>query len=381
MTYGDAKYPVFYTDGIPMKDIGDDVAFEAHIKGGEAGDTYSTSAANYFYSRLFKDGIINANLDTDDYKRMVLYKECLAYGASAQDVLVNIGNANPETLVTDYVFVWSADENVRIDGVNTSKTLLPNTSVTPVYLDGTITEWTLLDAEGVVVDTVAYGESIEITEHTEIVAGAVVEDTVTVMDYENGASNAYVSTKDSDSNTVSGAWATGDGLTMGTTTSGDNTYLQVRNTKNSNKTGITTVNFGNSVQTGNCYTFQTKVMIAGGTGGFNFARIKFVNNNGGEALNLMLGMTANASGATNKPHLAIATTGSNASIAAGTTLFDLNEKAVTTNNWCTIRVEFYFTGAGTATEENTYMKLYVDDVLAFDDGYKYHRLSHSGYYL
>lgn len=360
-------YPVFYAEGIAPKDIADVMTFEAHIKGSDAeGTARSASILDYLYARLYKDGFINKN-DGADLKRKNLYLNTLSYSASAQDVLINIPaaekNEAAETLVTEYVFVWSDDAKVSVEAGRPFGAFISGTEINPLC-DGPVTDWTLTNVNDVKFGDAKAGVAFAVTDHTKLVAG-VVDGPVT-MDYENGASNDYVSSKDADGKLVTDAYASGTTLTMGTTTSGDNTYLQVRNTKNSYKTGVTTVNLSNTVQTGNCYTFQTKVMIAGGTGGFNFARIKFVNNNNGEALNLMLGMTANASGATNKPHLSIATTGTNASIATGTTLFDLNKKAVTTNNWCTIKIEFYFGGVGEENASNTFMKLYVDEILAFD---------------
>lgn len=370
MTYGADSYPVFYTDGISMKDIADNVVFEAHVKNsGAIGDSRSTSVANYFYTRLYKDGIINSAENTDDYKRKTLYENCLAYGASAQDVLVNIGNAKPETLVTSYVFVWSDDANVKVDGINASSTLAPGSVITPAYAgEGTITEWTLLNVAGQVISTVNYGDEITLAEHTKLVAGTVVvppvvEDTVTVMDYQNGASNAFVSSKDADGNAVTGTWASNSSLSMGLTTDGENTFLQVRNTANSGKVGKTEVQLSNTVQTGNCYTFETKINIKGASAGYNFAQLKFVNNNGGEAVNLFLGY-ATVDG---KSGFAIATTGDNASVATGTKLFDATDKVITTaTGWFTLKIEFYFGGVGTENAKNTFMKLYVDDILAYD---------------
>ena len=194
------------------------------------------------------------------------------------------------------------------------------------------------------------------------VSAKAVADTYTVMDYENGASSEFVSSVDGSGNVVSGAYASGSSLAMGLTTTGGNTYLQVRNPANSGKTGVTTVNLSNTVQTGNCYTFETKINVAGGTAGYNIAQIKLVNNNKGEALNLMLGY-ATVDG---KTGVSIATTGDNASVTKGTKLFDAADKTITTGTWFTLHIEFYFAGAGDATAENTYMKLYVDETLAYD---------------
>ena len=353
-------YPVFVTEGFHANEFTKQVSAVAYT-GAEAPANATPKlycVGQYFYSMLYKHNYINATTE-EDKARKDLYESAIAFGSNAQRVL---DGATGNALLNQYCFVWAADD-VYINGDYAA--LVPaGTELTLVREGATKYQITI---NGAISDLEGNTYTAEAGVQALITGvGGGVTDTIDIMTYDNGASSNYVSSKDGDGNAVTGEYASGTTLTMGTTTSGDNTYLQVRNTKNSGKTGITTVNFGNSVQTGNCYTFQTKLMIVGGTGGYNFARIKFVNNNGGEALNLYLKMTANADGATNKPHLAILTTGSNASITAGTTLFDLNEKAVTTNNWCTIKIEFYFAGAGDATAENTYMKLYVDDVLAFD---------------
>jgi len=364
-TYG--ELPVYYTVGISPKDIADEVTFELKAQGAEVGSSYTASVATYLYARLYKDGIINAEAGSDNGKRKELYENCLAYAASAQEVLVNLGNPNPEALVTDYVFVWSADEAVLVNGVSAYSAFAPGSAVTPVYNgEGEIELWTLLDGEGNPLGTLAYGESLTVTEHTRLTPGEVsapVEDTVTVMDYENGANNAFVSSKDADGNDVTGPWVTNTSLSMGLTTESDNTFLQVRNAANSGKTGVTTVNLSNTVQAGNCYTFGARINVKGATAGYNFAQLKFVNGNGGEALNLFLGY-ATVDG---KTGVAIKTTGDNSSVTKGTALFDATDEVITTaTGWFDLKLEFYFGGVGTENAENTYLKLYVNDTLVFD---------------
>ena len=113
--YG-AYYPVYYTVGIPAKDMGEAVVAEAHKSGSDAkGAEKSTGVANYLYTRLYKDLIIEA-ADGEDADRKEMYLALLNYGAWAQKVLWNnkAENAdNQRTLVTDYVCVAAKGATVN----------------------------------------------------------------------------------------------------------------------------------------------------------------------------------------------------------------------------------------------------------------------------
>ena len=361
----DVTYPVFYAAGIAPKDIGKVMTFEAHIKdSGATGTPYAASILDYLYARLYKDDFISAE-EGEDLAKKNLYNNTINYASSALEVLVNYKQDKNEVLYNDYVFIWSEDEGVKVDGNKLFSAVISGTEVTPTY-NAAISEWTLLNADGTAQGEAAYGEAIAVTAHTKLAAGEVapVVDSYTVMDYQSGASNAFVSSKDGDGNDITGNLpANVNTLTMGLATDGDNQFLQVRNYANSGKTGVTTVELSNTVQEGNCYTFETKVNIKGGTAGYNSAQIKFVNNNGGEAVNLFLGIAT----VDEKTGVAIATTGDNSSVAKGTKLFDATDKVLyTASGWFTLRIEFYFGGVGTENASNTFMKLYVDDILAFD---------------
>ena len=356
--------PVFYAAGIAPKDINKVMTFEAHIKDSDAtGTPYSASILDYLYARLYKQNYINATT-SDDIKRKDLYLNTIAYASSALDVLVNLNleEAKREPLfITDYAFAWSDDKNAAVAAGRPFGAFPKGTEITPVY-NGTVTDWSFTDVDGEKLGEAKDGVAYVLNEHTKLVAGVV--DSYTVMDYQSGASNDFVSSKDGDGNAVTGNLpANANTLTMGLATSGDNTYLQVRNYADSKKTGITTVNLSNSLKEGSCYTFETKVNVKGASAGYNFAQIKFVNNNGGEALNLFLGYaTVDA-----KTGVAIAITGDNSSVAKETKIFDATDKVITTaTGWFTLRIEFYFGGVGIENAKETFLKLYVDDILSFD---------------
>lgn len=104
----ETEYPVFYTEGIPMKDMGEDVKAEAHKVGTTpAAPQYKeTGVSTYLFTKLYAENYISAT-EGEDLGRKNLYLNLLSYGAQAQKVLWN--NKHPEairTLVTDLIPVY-----------------------------------------------------------------------------------------------------------------------------------------------------------------------------------------------------------------------------------------------------------------------------------
>jgi len=133
-TEGDVNYPVFYTEGVPAKELGrvaKVVAYTGTLADDANFDTYSV--AEYLYARLYKDGVVNAT-EGKDLLRKNTYENLLAYGASAQELLVNYGKADADkvALVTDYTYAYTDVEGVSIDG---EKTLISSEAITitPTY--------------------------------------------------------------------------------------------------------------------------------------------------------------------------------------------------------------------------------------------------------
>ena len=360
-------YPVFVTEGFHANEFTKQVSAVAYT--GEEAPADATpklySVGQYFYSMLYKQNYITKT-EGKDGARKDLYLSAIEFGTNAQKVL---DDATGNALLDQYCFVYAADD-VYINGDYAA--LVPaGTELTLVREGATKYQITIngnvSDLEGNTY-TAEAGVKALITG-----VGGGVTDTKEVMTYTDGASSDYVKSYDADGNLITGNLpANANTLTMGLATDGDNQFLQVRNYVNSNKVGKTEVQLSNTVQTGNCYTFETKINIKGATAGYNFAQLKFVNNNGGEAVNLYLGY-ATVDG---KTGFAVATTGDNASVAKGTKLFDATDKVITTaTGWCTLKIEFYFGGpvaedAGddvvAAAKAQTYMKLYVDGILAYD---------------
>lgn len=356
-------YPVFYAEGIAPKDIGKAMTFVARNKvTGATGAPYSASILDYLYARLYKNGYNDAT-EGENLAKKNLYQNTIDYASSALDVLVNYKLGKSETLYNEYVFIWSDDEGVNVDGSKPFSAVISGTEVTP-NAAADISKWTLLNVDGTAQGEADYGDTIAVTAHTKLVAveAAPAEDTYVVMDYENGVSSDYVKSYDKDGNLITGNYVKGDSVSLGLGEGGN--YLQVRNPANGG-TGITEVELSNTYQTGNCYTFETKIFMAGVTKvNANFARIRFENAKGGDAMNLIIGVDDSAA-----KYLNIAASGSiTGNVTANQVLFKGDSDATALNkNWITIRVEFYFPGAGVANTENTYLKLFVNDTLAYSD--------------
>jgi len=123
--------PVFATLGFHADNFTDVVYATAYIgdKAPENAVYKKYSVAEYFYARLYKDGFIDkAAEETNDGDRANLYLSMIDYGKYAQKVLVNNKGGN-ETLITDYCYLFAADETVTINGAK-SGLFKPDTTVT-----------------------------------------------------------------------------------------------------------------------------------------------------------------------------------------------------------------------------------------------------------
>jgi hypothetical protein len=348
-TIGGVEYTTFAVKGKNPKNVYDYVWVQPEADG-VVGKVVRYSALQYALGGVFKG---------DEFADM--YQSIIDYSAAAQKWTGYV-DANGKT-ADEYVYVAVNDGTV---GGYANSVYPAGTSVAPVYSgEGDYTHWQVVDSTGAELSVVAMGSEIELSQSVRLVPHKPLVDTTYVTDYEGGTLYSdYVKSYDNDGNLANSAYpaSPGSGLTMGLATKGENSFLQVRNTANSGKIGKTVVNISNTLPDGNCYTFETKINVMGGNAGYNNAQIKFVNGNGGEALNLFLGMKT----VDGKTGVSIAVTGDNASITKGTCVFDATDKTISTATWFTLRIEFYFGGVGTENAENTYMKVYVDDVLSFD---------------
>ena len=147
------KYPVFVTEGVPAKEL-DKIAYAAVTYGDETPDefTHSYSAVNYLYARLYKDGFVNKTEgDGLDFERRNLYLNLLAYGASAQSVLVNgkAENASDRvTLITDYSYAYTTSDDVIVNGGKADISAGSFTVTAEYKGDSVHVGWILTDLDG-----------------------------------------------------------------------------------------------------------------------------------------------------------------------------------------------------------------------------------------
>ncbi len=381
----DAKgdtFPVFTTIGIAPKDIGKEMTFEAHVKdSGATGAAYSASILDYLYARLYKQNFINATEGTNLAKKN-LYQNTLNYASSALEVLVNIKEGKTEPLYTTYTFAWGADQYSKVASDKFFGAFLPNTVITPTYAGIVeLAGWNVYDENGEHVRTLTPNETIAVTAPTKIEAVQLGGEDPRPMDYENGILwNDYVKSYFADGVLVTGNWETNNYLSMGLAADAKNAankVLQVRNTTSGSE-GYTAVQISNDLPIGNCYTFGSRIYIAGNTAGNNFAKLRFVTGSGDgeEALNLYLKTaTKDAAGNSVSEGFAIAITGTNASLAAGTQIFDAGDTRIQKTTWFDLRVELYYAGnssigkydeaAIAEAQNNTFIKVYVDNTLVY----------------
>ena len=168
---GGKKHPVFYTEGVPAKELGREVkivAYTGTLPEDAEFETYSV--AEYFYARLYKDGVAGATEGKDVYRKAT-YENLLAYAASAQELLVNYGKADADkaVLVTDYTYVVALGAGTTVNGGATALFRAGEAEITLAYtgeLTGNqeLIGWTVTDAEG---------NSVDYTSNTITVSGAV----------------------------------------------------------------------------------------------------------------------------------------------------------------------------------------------------------------
>ena len=151
--YGDGnEYPVFYTDGIAAKDMGEDVIAKAYVSGTDSSSAKSknVSVAQYLYQKLYKEGYINAQEPLEVNKKD-FYERMLAYGASAQQVLWNNledNESNQRTLITDYIPVNIS--GATVDG-NSFLLLKSAGYINPEYLgDDMLIAWNVNYTSGAI---------------------------------------------------------------------------------------------------------------------------------------------------------------------------------------------------------------------------------------
>ncbi len=166
-------YYIFEVTGIPASAVCKEIV--VHIEdGGKVGPELKYSLAEYFFERLYADGVVNATDGKELYQKK-LYLSYLEYAANAQDLFNNFEQGLNETLVTDRFYL-------NIDGGAVSGFAAgvyePNSKVTITPTDDTTKVWKLTEysfVDGVLTTqtrTVSVGAEIELAAHTLVAPGS-----------------------------------------------------------------------------------------------------------------------------------------------------------------------------------------------------------------
>ena len=369
----DGTYPVYFSYGIPAKDLTAYVWAQAHIVGTETyGKVYRYSAVEYFYERLYTE---TSSVTEAQAK---LYNTVLQYCADAQGVLATDSPKINEVYYVyapgtgafgnDYSALVSADYELDLtyDGVIAAGNIC-NWNVKYVAADGTVTT-----------DTLANGDKVPSGKH--IIATADIEKfTVDFDDFDSSKAEVlngilqnpaegfymtYNSKLHEEKNPIKDGvayWATDVCEAPAPKYEGDLAYKVY--TKYSQKsTGVVTDNdyYGATViplmaGEGNCYTFEYSAYIASSnvsTG--SFYQLNFITDNNNTVVRMTL-------------------TGQSVNTVIGYRFFSSNANGadkyrsiggyLNTNEWFTIRAEVYFVGGS----EYYITKYFVNDHWIGDD--------------
>lgn len=188
--YGDldvygTTYPVYYTKGIPAKDLGQDVIASVALDG-DVKDTENVSVAEYLYGKLYKEEYINATAGKDLNKKN-LYLNLLDYAASAETVLWNDKDANADnqrTLITDKFYVYAAGQIEDVLEPNETFTLNYGTAPEGYTFSG---YWvSTINGTSVIKD----GTAVKATAHAVYTPALYANEDVAGFYYTNGTSGA-----------------------------------------------------------------------------------------------------------------------------------------------------------------------------------------------
>ena len=140
-------YPVFAAAGVPAKELGNVLWATVYTGDAPAEDAnwITYSAAEYFYSRLYRNGFINKTAaDGKDYNRRLMYEAQLQLSANAQVVL----NHQADKPVDKYSYVYTTSELVNFNGAKTVFGYGDLQVNATVVGEGTLVGWTLTAVDG-----------------------------------------------------------------------------------------------------------------------------------------------------------------------------------------------------------------------------------------
>lgn len=374
-TIYDGTYPVYFSYGIPAKDLTSYVWAQAHIVGTDTyGKVYRYSAVEYFYERLYTE---TSSVTEAQAK---LYNTVLQYCADAQDVLKTESPAIGDLYYVyapgtgafgnDYSALVTADYELDLtfDGVIPAGNVC-NWNVKYIAADGTVTTDTLANG-----DRVTSGKHIIATADIEKITVDFDEFDSTKAEVLNGILQnpaegfymTYNSNLHEEKNPIfngTAYWATNVEAAPEPKYEGDLAYKVTTKYTKTSETGVVKSGdyYGATViplmaGEGNCYTLEYNAYTSSvGVSNGSFYQLNFINKDSSVA------------------SVRMTVTGQSVNSVVGYRFFSSNAKGtdsyktiggyINTNEWFKIRAEVYYVG-GTDYYATKY---YVNDIWIGDD--------------
>ncbi len=281
-------YYIFEVTGIPASAVCKEIV--VHIEDGEKiGPELKYSLAEYFYERLYADGVVNATDGKALYQKK-LYLSYLEYAANAQDLFNNFEQGLNETLVTNRFYLNVDGGAVGGLGAGVYE---PGSKVTITPKDSATKAWKLTKysfVDGILnteTKTVAAGAEIELTANTLVAPGEIIpglyaevypslayDDRTTARSLAVDGFVYGCNRNDSAKHSLAG-YMLYDQTTFPTTTDRafENITADPENAANKilkystydlkDTTPIIFTNYKSDMKTGNCLVFETKIRLTG----------------------------------------------------------------------------------------------------------------------
>ena len=352
--YNGKDCPVFYTEGIPAKDLANQIYAKAHIIGTDTWTDYTVySVAEFIYARLYKHNVIAAT-EGDALTEKNLYLSLIEYASYAQMML----EENDETLLRDYYYAYVQDGT--LDGAEDSAIFDPeNASVTLAYTGNAsdFNGWnvTTYNAGTSTTVKVSANATVALTGHTVITpaylapltAGETFDKLTTLKG--DGTDSKIKFGKTTCATSDLGLVQSGDEIAIvKDPTGGDNNVLKF--TDGSTGSGVYStvwVGVSGSQVTNGLSVFETRIYIPSAD----------VLSNGGTIAQLAFTAGRTAQGDIN---LSMYSDASQAYFTLSNTDGKETGRAVYTDGWHILRLEFY----NSTTAADNHVKVYIDNLYA-----------------
>ena len=347
----------FYTHGVPVQDIADEIWAKAHIVDTEVySDVVKYSVAEYIFARLYKHDIINATEEKDLVEKAFL-ESFVEFASNAQAHL----EKESETLAKNYYYAYVQDG--VLNGGDSSELFDPaNASVTLTYTGtSSISGWsvTTYTAEGSSTKEIGVDEGVTLTGHTIITPvegiATLTEgetfDNLTTLKGDGSDSDVLFGTGSYQTSDANGQVVSGDEIKIVKDPTGaDNNVLMFKDGSTSGYSSIwLPVKGENGKATNGISIFETKIYVPKSeilSTGNVLAQPQYGASSGGKLHyeNLLI--------AGDKSYL----------------YFELDNKEgaetegnITTDAWHTLRLEFYNYASGAGAP---IVKVYIDNLYA-----------------